>query len=65
MVIGISYYKQNLIHYRLCAKDAIFQRIFDINQLRPCQQNNAASMGTAYNKIKDILMSETHTGEAY
>ena len=66
MVIGINHYKKsNAIRYRLCSPDAVLQGTFGTNQIRPCPQFDALSVGINYEKIKNISMSETQAGEIY
>ena len=46
MVIGINHYKKsNAIHYRLCSQDAVLQGTFGTNQIWPCPQFDAQSVG--------------------
>jgi hypothetical protein len=53
MVIGINHYKKtNAIHYRLCLPVAVLQGTFGTNQIRPCPQFDALSVGINYEKIK-------------
>jgi hypothetical protein len=66
MVIVIYCYKKtNSLWYRLCTQDVILQGTFGINQIWPCPQFDAQSVGINYDTIKNTIMSETQAGEAY
>jgi hypothetical protein len=66
MIIGINHYKKmNTIHYRLCSQDAVLQGTFGTDQIQPCPQFDAASVGINYESIKHKIRSETLAGEAF
>ncbi len=65
MVIGINHYKKKAIRYRLCLPYAVLQGTYGINQIWPCPQFDAQSVGFNYDNIKHKIMSETQAGEAF